>query len=415
MGQTRTLKVGSWQLAVGSACCLLLVSCRKELDTPPEQTLPTGSVITMSQLRAMYAGAPVHFPDPMSVYAVVTADETNGNLYKEVYVQDDSAAINVRLQYSGGLYQGDRIRIYLPGCVLSSYNGMLQLDSVDVDNNVVKQETDVYVAPRQVTVAEITPDLQGFLVRLDSVEFILDELGLTYADAVNQLDENRTLEECNGDQILVRSSGYANFAANTLPVGRGPFTGVVGQFGSTMQLYIRDLAEVQLNGDRCAGQGIPILIKNFEDLSLTSGGWTQQGVSGAIPWSASSFSGDNFAKINNFVGGSNNACETWYFSPAVDLTVSPTPVLTFRTAANFDGPDLEVLVSTDWDGTSAPSTATWTPLAPALSPGSYTWTDSGPLSLSAFLSANFHVAFRYTGSDSDGKVYEVDDITITEN
>ncbi len=401
--------------AVAAGACVLMTSCKKELDTPPEQTLPTGSVITLSQLRDLYAGAPVHFDSAMSVYAVVTADETNGNLYKEVYVQDDSAAINVRLRYSGGLYQGDRIRIYLPGCVLSVYNGMMQLDSVDVDNNVVKQETDVYVAPRQVTIAQITPDLQGFLVQLDSVEFIIDELGLTYADAVNQLDENRTLEECNGDQILVRSSGYANFAANTLPVGRGPFTGVVGQFGSTMQLYIRDLAEVQLNGDRCAGQGIPILIKNFEDLSLASGGWTQQGVSGAIPWTVSSFGGDNFAKINNFVGGSNNACETWYFSPAVDLSGVPTPVLTFRTAANFDGPDLEVLASTDWDGTSAPSTATWTPLTPALSPGSYTWTDSGPLSLSAFLSANFHLAFRYTGSNSDGKVYEVDDIFITEN
>jgi hypothetical protein len=85
---------------------VLITSCKKDIDTPPEHSLPVGSVITMTQLRALFTGSPVHFDSAMSVYAVVTADERNGNLYKEVYVQDDSAAINVRLLFSGGLYPG---------------------------------------------------------------------------------------------------------------------------------------------------------------------------------------------------------------------------------------------------------------------------------------------------------------------
>ncbi|HMU14081.1 MAG TPA: choice-of-anchor J domain-containing protein, partial [Flavobacteriales bacterium] len=52
-------------------------------------------------------------------------------------------------------------------------------------------------------------------------------------------------------------------------------------------------------------------------------------------------------------------------------------------------------------------------LAPVLSPGSWTWTPSGALDLSAYLSNNTRIAFKYTGSASDGKTWELDDIKIT--
>ncbi|MBK7086488.1 MAG: hypothetical protein IPH53_18295 [Flavobacteriales bacterium] len=138
-------------LAVLALTTVLFTSaCNKELDTPPERTLPTGSVFTVTELRDFHADfgfLPHKFIGDSSVYAVVTADEQNGNLYKNVFVQDDAAGIVMRLKNSGGLYQGDRIRIYLKGTTLSSYNGMLQLDSVDVDENVIKQETLVDVDP----------------------------------------------------------------------------------------------------------------------------------------------------------------------------------------------------------------------------------------------------------------------------
>ncbi|MFT3884120.1 MAG: DUF5689 domain-containing protein [Flavobacteriales bacterium] len=148
-------------LPVAIAAIALLAGCKKEFDSPPVRTLPVGNVITLKQLRALFQGTPVHFSDTAgavsSVYAVVTADEQDGNLYKNVYVQDDSAGIILRLLSSGGLYRGDRIRIHLPGCVLSSYQNMLQLDSVNVDNNVVKQATGVDVAPLEVQIPTSPP------------------------------------------------------------------------------------------------------------------------------------------------------------------------------------------------------------------------------------------------------------------
>jgi hypothetical protein len=87
-------------------------------------------------------------------------------------------------------------------------------------------------------------------------------------------------------------------------------------------------------------------------------------------------------------------------------------VLTFLTGCNYSGAQLEVLVSTDYNG-GEPTTATWTPLNPILSPGTWTWTPSGAQDLSAYLTANTRIAFKYTGTSSDGKTWELDDIRVT--
>jgi hypothetical protein len=401
---------------------LVLASCDKELDSPPRRTLPTGQVLTVAQLRGLFTGNAIKFRGDSSVYAVVTADEQNGNLYKNIYVQDHTGAIQLRLMNSGGLYQGDSIRIYLPGTVLSAYNGMLQLDSVDVDNNVVKQATLVHKEPRTVTIAELNAvyapvwshPLQGMLVRLHGVQFIASEAATaTWGDAVGQSTVNRNIQDCANATVLVRNSGYANFAAQRLPTGKGTFVAVMGSFGTTAQLFVRNLNEIRLDSARCGGENLPIMAKDFEDLSISSGGWTQQNVLGNVAWTASSFGTDKFGKITNFSGGVNTACETWYISPSVNLSTATAPKLNFRTACNYTGANIEVLVSTDYTG-GAPSTATWTTLNPTISAGAFAWAQSGDISLGSYLAPNFRVAFKYTGSASDGKTWEVDDIRIAE-
>jgi hypothetical protein len=162
---------------------------------------------------------------------------------------------------------------------------------------------------------------------------------LPYADAVNQLDENRTLEDCDGDEIIVRSSGYANFAADILPTGRGNFTGVVGQFGSTMQLYIRDIEEVLLNGIRCDGtSGGPcdpateVLedftgVVQYDPISLPC--WKNIATAGTVQWEGGTFSGTYFARTEAY-----NSCETsnvmWLDQSAGDLPTGHGAVVPHR-------------------------------------------------------------------------------------
>ena len=87
--------------------------------------------------------------------------------------------------------------------------------------------------------------------------------------------------------------------------------------------------------------------------------------------------------------------------------------LTFRNAKNYNGPDLELLFSDDYDGQD-PSSATWHELQFNMSAGGYEWTESGEISLDLFRGNNCYIAFHYISTLDDGAAaWEVDDVLIT--
>lgn len=408
------------------AVAVLAVACKKEYDTPPERILPTGSVLTVAELRNLYTNAPHKFVGDSSVYAVVTADEQNGNLYKNIYVQDHTGAIVMRLLNSGGLYQGDSIRIYLTGTVLGSYAGMLQLDSVDVDNNIVKQATLVNVVPETVTIAQIGPQLQGHLVRIENAQFIGADTALTYADAAGQTTVNRTLEDCGGGAVLVRSSGYANFAGTNLPNGKGSFVAVVGQFQSDMQLFIRDLDEVQLNGARCGeascdpgtnlNESFSSVVNNV-DLQIEC--WLNVFTQGSRKWKGGVAGSDLYAEAKPPSFGSIN--EAWLITAPVQFTAGMN--LSFLSALGdtwaHDGLSIQITTDTELASGADVTAATWTTVTGAnLANSSSTigsWVSSGNIPLDSYLSPGqpFVIGFKYIGTPvTQATPYRIDNVVI---
>ena len=401
---------------------LFSVSCKKDFDAPPIKTIPEGNKITIADLKAMYQGTPLKITNELSMFAVVTMDEQSGNIYKEAYIQDETGAINLRLLSSGGLYQGDSVRVFLKGTILSTYNQMMQLDSVDVDNNIIKQATkrdrqpDVFTSINQVTTGH-----QAKLIKLENVQFKSNELGNTYADGTLLKTLNRTLIDSLGDTIIVRTSGYANFANEAIPNGSGSLIVIVSQFNSTLQLLIRNPNEVVFDKPRFGSTPPPpgnSLTKNFQDQSITSGGWTTQLVTGTYNWTTSDAgsTGNFYAMMSNynFSTNSNTASEAWLISPAIDLSASTNSSLDFRNAYKYTGDPIVVYASTNYDGVSAPSSATWTQLGVNLSTGNFSWENGGPVSLNSYIGNNaVYIAFKYTGTNSSGSTWEVDDIVIT--
>jgi hypothetical protein len=237
-------------------------SCVKDdFDAPPAKIIPEGNILTISELRSLYQGTPLKFDDDYSVYATITMDDKSGNIYRASYAQDETGAINIRQLSAGGLYQGDSVRIYLKGTTLSSYNNMLQIDSLDVDRNIVKQKTKVPVEPKVLTIQQInTGNYQAQLVKLENVQFVDYEVGQPFANAKDLITLNRMLEDCNGNKIIVRTSGYASFADNPVPEGNGSLVAIISEFNGTMQLYIRNMAEVVMDDQRCeTGDGLELL------------------------------------------------------------------------------------------------------------------------------------------------------------
>lgn len=399
-------------------------SCKKEFDTPPVKDAASADKINIAGIKAKFKSSINYkFKADSNLYCIVTADEVSGNLYKDIYVKDLTGALHIKMINSGGFFIGDSLRINIKGAVLNEYNNLIQLDSLDSETNIVKLASGYNPQPEVMTIQQIiantseTNAVQSKLVQINNVEFISADQNQPLADALGKASLNRVIKSCDNKTLTVRTSGYANFAASNCPAGNGTIIGIVSQFGSTMQLIIRNYSELNMSGSLCGTTGTntgTYLFKNFDDNSMSSGGWTEQKVSGSIGWSTATFGSQTFAKISNFVSSANTACENWLISPAINLSNATNPMLTFDNAYKFAGAPLECHVSTNYTG-GAPSTATWTKLTFALSPGNYTFVPSGSLPLAPYKSSNTRIAFKYTGTNSDGSTWEIDDVLVKEN
>lgn len=135
-------------------------------------------------------------------------------------------------------------------------------------------------------------------------------------------------------------------------------------------------------------------------------------------WAPGGFDEMRFAQANGY--GADEASDDWLITPELDFTGLTDATLSFSTAKEFDGPDLEVLVATDYNGAPADvAGANWQPLSGfALSTGNYAVTPSGPVMLNAFLGETAHIAFRYisTGTGSgDGAAWQVSELRVTDD
>ena len=157
--------------------------------------------------------------------------------------------------------------------------------------------------------------------------------------------------------------------------------------------------------------GVVVLLE--QDWEGEMNGWTFVTIEGNKPWTIGSYSGNHYANANGYGDDVDN--EQWCISPDFNLNgrAYENVTLTFKNAMKFEGPALEVYFSNDYDGQD-PGDATWIPLEYVPSPGNYTWTESGEISLDAFSGAHCYIGFRYISTVEDGAAaWEVDDIMIT--
>jgi hypothetical protein len=318
-----------------------LLSCEQEtLDSPPLNELE--GTLTVSELRALYQGQPVHFSSDLAVYATVTMGEASGNIYRNIFVQDETAALNVRMDFAGQVREGDLVRIGLKGTVLTSYNNMLQLDSVEFGRNLIRQGEVTPVEPRVVTIPEILAGgLQAEVVMLEGVQFASGELGKRFANIADGITENRNLIDCDNNRIIVRTSPFANFANEYIPDGNGSLVAVVSQFGTTWQLFIRSQEEISMDGERCdvgdpAGYGTfdePYNVAFGLAYPIGSNVWVEGFIVGVMETSVEPFApyfGPPFQTVSNIIIA-DKADET----SLENALIVQLPVGAVRTALNL--------------------------------------------------------------------------------
>ncbi|RLD55950.1 MAG: hypothetical protein DRJ05_12095 [Bacteroidetes bacterium] len=155
---------------------------------------------------------------------------------------------------------------------------------------------------------------------------------------------------------------------------------------------------------------------NFDD--FTFGNWSRISVIGDQEWTMDSIHGVNgsaCAKMSGYDYGSGTtfANEDWLISPVLEFTTSFSSAnISFSNAKNYTGDDMQLKVSTDYDGGGDPNSATWTSLSYTMSGGGWSWVGSGDVDLTSYIGPSVYVAFFYTCTADGSATWEVDEIFV---
>ena len=246
---------------------VLMTGCERDYDAPPlNEPIYTGAQpnTTLAQLKEKYSAAtaetPVVITDDYIAKAYITGNDESGNIYKQIIVQDATAALPIQLD-QGNVYttyrRGQEVFINLKGMCVSVYGGEQQLGWPDgylyrmpfanfkelvqkngwpsADNAKPEVITDISVINLDVS------KMTYRLVQLEGVHFVNGGKN-TFATTSGFGEE--TLKDAHGNTITVRTSNYASFAYETLPVGTGTVVGILGRFNGTWQLTIPAYSDV---------------------------------------------------------------------------------------------------------------------------------------------------------------------------
>ncbi len=368
---------------------------------------------------------------------IVTADDASGNFYKELVMEDATGGIKISLEFTdfnNDYPIGRQIWVKCRGLVIDKYQDSYEIGGgIDEDGRlegiqrgladdfIIRGLRGEYIIPEVSSMGNLSLGDVNRLVTLENVEFIDGETDVVFSDNVGLTSVNRNLKDCNGNTILLRTSGYADFAGSTTPAGNGNITAVVGAFNDDLQLFIRDLNDVAaMTGARCSGGGGNPPGGDCdveEDFSggttfdpINETGWTNVAVAGTEPWVYRDFDNDFFAHKQGYQSDDPNI-ESWLVTPAIDL--STAKVLNFESETAFWAHDgLSVWFSNDFNGNV--ENATWNQLSANLAGennANYERVNSGNINLP--VGGTGYVAFKYVGDNTTNtSTYRIDNIFV---
>ena len=341
------------------------------------------------------------------------------NKGREVYIRLNPTFENGA---PGGLYIGEERTgnevITIGGGTESDQYGttVTSLSQNQMNATMLRSEITAEIVPLNVQFSQISSDHIGMFVQIDNVEFEDNLDGLRYFDPSEDYDTQRTLQSCSGfsySNMNIETSSFANFKNEMLPTGNGSIGGLVVKTydGSSLVLALNTTDDVDFNGERCELLNVDdfnlLFEEDFEAYSnfdAISGDWTNYIEEGTRDWIARTTTdtgnpGSRIAQISAYNSGDVSTV-SWLITPGIDLDAQEFEFFDFESSNSYsDGSELELLISTDWDGTDAGvSSATWTSLPGTIVPDDTyykDWVYSGLVDLSPY-SGTAHIAFKYT-------------------
>ena len=253
------------------------------------------NVVSIADLKAKYGALQkdkvndtVRIDEGVQIKGYVTGNDVEGNIYSQLTIQDETGGIIISIAQgglSGQVQIGQQILVNVGGLVYGTYRTQPQIGVpyTDFDKNQVypsrisrvewqsrfkligkpdltKIEPVVFDDPKVLNDETEALKYAGCLVTLKNVEFAMadgettfapEAEGLTTGNAVTRYFKGFTAQK---KQIGIRTSCYADFAAEKLPKGKLNVTGVLtvyktsetSSYGTTVQLVLRRFADIEV-------------------------------------------------------------------------------------------------------------------------------------------------------------------------
>jgi len=424
-----------------------------DYNTPTLECIET-TLVKTKEVSEIPAGTQVsQYPDDEVIEAYVTSSDEAGNFFKSISFQtlDGSKAFSVPTDATSTYidYQpGKKVLIKMKDLYTDVKDGGMRIVGYFVDNGVAQvgrlslfqtknalKSSCTTVNEEQlvqrVSLAKLTANTDSYLnklIEVSNVQFNDNAMGKHYYESSNNIGSgtNHYIMDKTGTEIVFRTSAYSRFAHKFVPQGSGKIRGVLTRFGNVYQFMARYERDVILNNARFE-LSVPTFSEDFQtatnNTNLNIPGWINFAQSGNDLWREKTFTSggvtNGYAEFSAFNSGDATNV-VWLVTPMLNIGTFDNKILKFQACQHHldvDSPNnsLEVLISTDFDGTNVLA-ATWTAVpynAPVKATAWYEFLTS-TVDLSSY-SGNIYVAYKFKGSGTDTTLdgaFQVDNVKV---
>lgn len=280
------MKIKTTSLLLFALTCALFSSCMNgDWDEPDfkggapygNNSLTEQNVITIAELIKKYPNVFAstdqnkQIDEDIMIKGRITGNDVGGNIYKQVTLQDNTAAIIIAINeggLNGYLAEGAEILVDLKGLYIGGYRKMPEIGAPYNGNSIGRMQKDIWAKHFKIVG---TPDASviqpidfntikdtklmdancGKLVTLKDVTFKQADGKSTFVTGTAQGNAVNQELDGYGSKVVIRTSTYADFAAMTLPYDseakkklKADIMGIATRYNSTWQILIRKTSDI---------------------------------------------------------------------------------------------------------------------------------------------------------------------------
>lgn len=280
------MKIKTTSLLLFALTCALFSSCMNgDWDEPDfkggapygNNSLTEQNVITIAELIKKYPNVFAstdqnkQIDEDIMIKGRITGNDVGGNIYKQVTLQDNTAAIIIAINeggLNGYLAEGSEILVDLKGLYIGGYRKMPEIGAPYNGNSIGRMQKDIWAKHFKIVGSPDASVIQpidfntikdtnlmdancGKLVTLKDVTFKQADGKSTFVTGTSQGNAVNQELDGYGSKVVIRTSTYADFTAMVLPYDseakkklKCDITGIATRYNSTWQILIRKTSDI---------------------------------------------------------------------------------------------------------------------------------------------------------------------------